>query len=291
VGDALSPLSGKTAVVTGGATGIGLAMARKFASLGMNVVLADRDAATLEKTLGELTEAGRSVLAVEADVTRAADVERLAERAYKTFQRVDVLCNNAGVLGRILPSWQQPLANWKWVFDVNVQGVVNGIHYFVPRMIEQDSDAYVLNTGSMAGMISGPFFAPYNASKHAVVALSECLHHELRAMRAKVRVGVLCPGWVHTALAKLEQKLPAELRAANEGIEPPAEAAARDRSVRQMVDAAIDPEQIAEMVVDAIRDGRFYIFPHPERKADVQARMSDIVEERVPVFPPVIAKR
>jgi NAD(P)-dependent dehydrogenase (short-subunit alcohol dehydrogenase family) len=286
----LTNLSGKTAVVTGAATGIGLAMSHKFASLGMKVVLADRDAKALDTAAAELARAGHAVLAVEADVTQAADVERLAAEAYGKFGRVDVLCNNAGVLGRILPGWQQPLENWKWVFDVNVQGVVNGIHFFVPRMIDQGSDAYVLNTGSIAGLVSGPFFAPYNASKHAVVALSECLHHELRAMQTKVRVGVLCPGWVHTGLAKLEDKLPAELRAANAAIEPPAAAAARDQGVRQMVEAAISPEQIADLVVEAIRNDRFYIFPHPERKADVQARMEDIVAERTPIFPPVIRK-
>ena len=286
----MNDLSGKTAVVTGAAAGIGLAMARKFATLGMNVALADRDANALAQAAAELRASGRKVLSVQTDVTNPVDVERLADQVYVECGAVHVLCNNAGVLGRILPSWQQPLENWKWVFDVNVQGVVNGIHYFVPRMIEQDTAAYVLNTGSVAGLISGPFFAPYNASKHAVVALSECLHHELRAMQAKVRVGVLCPGWVHTGLARLEEKLPAELRGANAGVEPPPAAAARDQSVRQMVKAAISPEQVASLVVEAIRDGRFYIFPQPERKADLQARMEDILEERTPVFPPVIRK-
>lgn len=284
----MKEFSGKTAVVTGAGAGIGLALVRKFASLGMNVALADRDAAALERAAAELRHAGHMALAVETDVTRAADVGRLADSVYKEFGAVDVLCNNAGVLGRILPSWQQPIENWKWVFDVNVQGLVNGIHSFVPRMIAQDTDAYVLNTGSIAGLITGPFFAPYNASKHAVVALSECLHHELRAMQSKVRVGVLCPGWVHTSLAKLEEKLPAELRAANAAVEPPAAATARDQSVRQMVEAAISPEQIADLVVEAIRQERFYIFPQPERKADVAARMQDILEERIPVFPPAI---
>jgi short-subunit dehydrogenase len=286
----LNELSGKTAVVTGAGAGIGLALARKFASLGMNVVLADRDRAAVERAATELDEASGAIVAVQTDVTQSADVERLADRAYQEFGAVHVLCNNAGVLGRILPSWQQPLENWRWVFDVNVQGVVNGIHAFVPRMIEQHTPAYVLNTGSIAGLISGPFFAPYNASKHAVVALSECLHHELRAIETQVRVGVLCPGWVHTGLAKLEEKLPAELQSANAGVEPPPAAAARDQSVRQMVEAAISPEQVADLVVEAIEHDRFYIFPQPERKADVRARMEDILEERTPVFPPVIRR-
>ena len=287
----MNELSGKTAVVTGAATGIGWALARKFAALGMKVVLADRDAATLGRATAELQAAGHAVLGVEADVTHPEDMDRLAAAAYETFGSVDVLCNNAGVLGRILPSWQQPAENWKWVFDVNVMGVVNGIRSFVPRMIAQGGEAYVLNTGSIAGMVTGPFFAPYNASKHAVVALSECLHHELRAMQTKVRVGVLCPGWVHTGLAKLEQRLPAELRAANAGIEPPEAAIARDQSVRQMIEAAISPERIAELVVEAIGEERFYIFPQPERKADVEARMEDILAGRTPTFPPVIRKK
>ena len=220
------------------------------------------------------------------DVTKPEQVEALAQKAYDRFGSVALLCNNAGVLGPILPSWQQPLESWRWVFDINVQGVVNGIHAFLPRMLAQGGEAYVLNTGSIAGFINGPFFAPYNASKHAVVSLSECLHHELRALGAQVRVGVLCPGWVNTGLAQLEEKLPAELAGLNAAQDRADIVAQREQNVRKMVAGSISPEEIARIVVDAVREGKFYIFPHPERKADIEARISEVMAEAQPSFPP-----
>jgi NAD(P)-dependent dehydrogenase (short-subunit alcohol dehydrogenase family) len=279
-------LKGKTAVITGAAAGIGRALARALARKGVKLVLADRDAEGLLETAEIVNGLGAPALAVPTDVTKPDSVAKLAEKAFAEMGGVHLLCNNAGVLGRILPSWQQPLENWRWVFDVNVQGVVNGIHAFTPRMIEQDSEGYILNTGSVAGMITGPFFAPYNASKHAVVALSECLHHELRAMGSKVEVGVLCPGWVNTGLAAIEQKLPEELRAVNAKQEAAELVAAREKSVREMVASSIGPDEIAAIAVEAVEQGRFYIFPHPERKPDIESRMRDILAERLPAFPP-----
>lgn len=279
-------LKGKTAVVTGAAAGIGLAMAEAFSREGMNLVLADVDVTNLEQAALRLSAAGGQAIAVPTDVTKPEDLENLAAKAYERFGSVELLCNNAGVLGPILPSWQQPLENWRWVFDINVQGVVNGIHAFVPKMLEQEGASYVLNTGSIAGMITGPFFAPYNASKHAVVALSECLHHELRAVDAKVEVGVLCPGWVNTGLANTEEKLPADLAGVNASQKQAELVAERDKSVRKMVADSISPAEIAAIVVEAVKEGKFYIFPHPERKADVEARVSEIMAEAIPSFPP-----
>jgi NAD(P)-dependent dehydrogenase (short-subunit alcohol dehydrogenase family) len=279
-------LKGKTAVITGAAAGIGRAMAIAFARQGMHITLADRDADGLLETAEAINALGARAISVPTDVTKSESVVKLAETAFAEMGAVHLLCNNAGVLGRILPSWQQPLENWRWVFDVNVQGVINGIHAFVPRMIGQAAEGYVLNTGSIAGLITGPFFAPYNASKHAVVALSECLHHELRALGSKIEVGVLCPGWVNTGLAAIEQKLPEELRAVNEKEEAAAPVAAREKSVREMVASSLGPDEIADIVVQAVLEGRFYIFPNPERKPDIESRMRDILAERAPTFPP-----
>jgi NAD(P)-dependent dehydrogenase (short-subunit alcohol dehydrogenase family) len=279
-------LKGKTAVITGAAAGIGRAMAHAFAREGMKLVLADRDADGLLETAEAVSKRGGRALTVPTDVVKPDAVEKLAKAAFEETGGVHLLCNNAGVLGRILPSWQQPLENWRWVFDVNVQGVVNGIHAFVPRLLEQDTEAYILNTGSIAGFVTGPFFAPYNASKHAVVALSECLHHELRALGSKVEVGVLCPGWVNTDLAAIEKKMPDELKAVNAKEEAAGQVLAREKSVREMVASSIGPDEIAQIVVEGVRLGRFYIFPHPERKADIESRLRDALAERIPVFPP-----
>jgi NAD(P)-dependent dehydrogenase (short-subunit alcohol dehydrogenase family) len=181
-------------------------------------------------------------------------------------------------------SWEQPIENWRWVFDVNVLGVAHGLHYFLPRMVAAGEQGYVLNTGSVAGLLSGPFFAPYNASKHAVVAMSECLHHELRAVGSRIEVGVLCPGWVHTGLADFEDKAPDTVKQANAKTAASRQAQERDVAVRKMVAESIGPEKIAEIVVEAIQEGRFYIFPHPERKADIRGRMETILEEKIPSF-------
>lgn len=280
----MKELKDRVAVVTGAAAGIGAAMAARFASEGMRVVLVDRDAGGVRDAAQSLHDRGLSAHPIAVDVTMDGGVEELADEVYRDFGAVHLLANNAGVLGRVQPIWEQPLENWRWVFDVNVHGVVQGIHYFLPRMLESDEEGYILNTGSVAGMITGPFFAPYNASKHAVVALSECLHHELRAIDAKVEVGVLCPGWVNTGLAEFESKLPEELRQANEASGSHPLADERDRAVRKMVSESIGPDQIAEIVVDAVKQGSFYIFPHPERKADIQRRVEDIIAERIPAF-------
>ncbi len=282
----MKDLKDKVAVITGAAAGIGAAMASHFAAEGMRVILVDRDAGGVQDAAHALREKGYVAHPIAIDVTLEGAVEELADEVYRDFKAVHLLANNAGVLGRVQPSWEQPFENWHWVFDVNFFGVVHGIHYFVPRMLAANEEGYILNTASIAGMLTGPFFAPYNASKHAVIALSECLHHELRAVDSKIEVGVLCPGWVNTGLADFEKKLPDELRKVNEksSVHPIAEE--RDRSVRQMVSESVGPEQIAEIVVAAVKQGSFYIYPHPERKADVQQRMEGMLAERIPSFGP-----
>ena len=286
----MKELEGKVAVVTGAAAGIGLAMAERFANEGMKVVLADRDVGGVQEAANRIVDGGATAHAIAVDVTIPGEVEAFADEVFRDFGNVHLLCNNAGVLGRVQSSWQQPVENWRWVFDVNVLGVAHGQHYFLPRMIEAGEQGYVLNTGSVAGLLSGPFFAPYNASKHAVVAMTECLHHELRATGSRIEVGVLCPGWVHTGLADLEAKMPDSLKMVNAKVEASRQATERDDSVRKMVAESIGPDKIAEIVVDAIKEGRFYILPHPERKEDVRNRMETILEERIPTFGPPSTK-
>ena len=282
----MKDLEGKVAVVTGAAAGIGLAMSERFAHEGMQVILADRDIGGARDAARKLVDSGLMAHPIAVDVTVPGEVEELADEVFRDYGNVHLLCNNAGVLGRVQASWQQPIENWRWVFDVNVLGVANGLHYFLPRMVEAGEQGYVLNTGSVAGLLSGPFFAPYNASKHAVVAMSECLHHELRATGSPIEVGVLCPGWVHTGLADFEDKAPDTVKQANAKSPVGKQAQERDAAVRKMVAESIGPEKIAEIVVEAVKEGRFYIFPHPERKADIRNRMETILEERIPSFGP-----
>jgi NAD(P)-dependent dehydrogenase (short-subunit alcohol dehydrogenase family) len=285
----MKELQGKVAVVTGAAAGIGLAMAERFAREGMQVILADRDVGGVREAARKLGNEGLKAHAIAVDVTVPGEVEALADEVFRDFRQVHLLCNNAGVLGRVQASWEQPLENWRWVFDVNVLGVAHGLHYFLPRMVKAGEEGYVLNTGSVAGLLSGPFFAPYNASKHAVVAMSECLHHELRATGSRIEVGVLCPGWVQTGLANFEQKAPDTVKQVNREAAS-SKARERDAAVRKMVSESIGPDKIAEIVVEAVKEGRFYIFPHPERKADIRNRMDTILEERIPSFGPPPAK-
>jgi NAD(P)-dependent dehydrogenase (short-subunit alcohol dehydrogenase family) len=285
----MKDLEGKVAVVTGAAAGIGLAMADRFANEGMQVILADRDIGGAREAARALVDGGHKAQAIAVDVTVPGEVEQFADEVFRDYGNVHLLCNNAGVLGRIQASWEQPIENWRWVFDVNVLGVAHGVHYFVPRMVEAGEPGYVLNTGSVAGLLSGPFFAPYNASKHAVVAMSECLHHELRAAGSRIEVGVLCPGWVHTGLADFEDKAPDSVKQANANAAASKQAQERDVAVRKMVADSVGPERIADIVVEAVKEGRFYIFPHQERKADIRNRMETILEERIPSFGPLPA--
>lgn len=286
----MKELEGKVAVVTGAAAGIGLAMAERFANEGMKVVLADRDVGGVSEAAARLVDGGATAHAIAVDVTVPGEVEAFADEVFREFGNVHLLCNNAGVLGRVQSSWEQPVENWRWVMDVNVLGVAYGQHYFLPRMIESGEQGYVLNTGSVAGLLSGPFFAPYNASKHAVVGMTECLHHELRATGSRIEVGVLCPGWVATGLADLDAKMPDSLKQVNKKAESSRQATERDESVRKMVADSIGPDKIAAIVVDAVKEGRFYIFPHPERKEDIRNRLETILEERIPTFGPLPAK-
>lgn len=270
----------RVAVVTGGASGIGRALAERFAAEGMKVVLADVEEEPLAATAREMTAAGASVLAVRTDVAKAADVDALAERAWSAYGAVHVLCNNAGVGGGGL-SWESSLAEWEWVLGVNLWGVIHGVRTFVPRMLAGGDEGHVVNTASVAGLSTAPGMGSYNVSKFGVVALSEVMHHELALLGAKLRVSVLCPAWVNTRIAEADRNRPAE--AATNGAANPAFEAMRD-VVRNAVAAGMPPARVAEMVRDAIRDERFYVLTHPDFVPIVRQRMEGILEGRNPSF-------
>jgi NAD(P)-dependent dehydrogenase (short-subunit alcohol dehydrogenase family) len=200
----------KVAVITGAASGIGRALAERCVHEGMHVVLADMDGDALTTTAQALHATGARVLAVVTDVAKAQDVDALAQQTLATFGAVHLLCNNAGVWGGI-SAWDSPLAEWEWVLGVNLWGVIHGLHTFVPLMLAQDTDAHIVNTASLAGLLTGRGPAAYRVSKHAVVALSEMLYHQLAPRTTKVKVSVLCPGGVDTPLLDATRPRPAHV--------------------------------------------------------------------------------
>ena len=265
--------AGRVAVVTGAASGIGLGLSQRFAREGMRVVMADVEAPALAEAADLLTSRGARVLPVVADVSSSEQVDELRDHALEAFGAVHLVCNNAGVSGVGRSLWEMSRRDWEWVLGVNLWGVINGIRAFVPVLLEQDA-AHVVNTASLAGLTSG-VLGPYSVTKHAVVALSESLHFELAMRGAPVGVSVLCPGWVRTRIAESGRNRPAD-------VEPPPDADAQHEAIRdmirQLVDTGMDPAQVADHVVDAVRNGRFYILTHPEMTEGVRRRADAVLD-------------
>jgi NAD(P)-dependent dehydrogenase (short-subunit alcohol dehydrogenase family) len=270
----------KVALVTGAASGIGYAMADRFASVGMKVVLADIEESALVAAENSLKAKGAPVLAVRTDVSKADDVEELAKRAYDKFGAVHVLCNNAGVGGGGL-SWETPLEDWEWVFGVNLWGVIHGIRTFIPRMLKDGGEGHVINTASVAGLITSPYMAVYGATKHAVVAITESMKMELDLVGAKIGASVLCPGFVATKISESERNRPGG---------PPSTGGESEQQVmlrelaRQQIAGGIKPAEVAEAVLEAIRSERFYVVTHPRFSKVIRTRMENILEGRTPKF-------
>ena len=272
----MNELGGKVAVVTGAASGIGRALSDAFAAEGMHLVMADIEDDALRTAAKEVGEGGTKVLAVRTDVSNGADVDALAARAVDEFGTFHVVCNNAGV-GSGGTMWELTEADWAWVLGVNLWGVIHGIRAFVPRLVEQN-EGHVVNTGSIAGLTSAPMMGPYNASKHAVVTISETLQRELALNASSVRVSVLCPGFVQTRIAESDRNRPEHLR---NPVEPELSEVGREL-MKQIVASGLPPDEVARQVVDAVKHERFYVLPHPEMKSLVRTRMDDILEDRSP---------
>lgn len=254
----MEELSGKVAIVTGAASGIGLAMATSFAAEGMKVVMADIEAGPLAEAAAGLPDDVERLTFV-CDVSDAAQVDALRDAAVEAFGTVHVLCNNAGVAGGG-PIWAQSRADWDWILGVNLFGVINGITSFTPLLIEQ-GEGHIVNTASIAGMISMPWGGTYNVSKHAVVTLSETLWADLQMAGAtNVGVSVLCPGWVQTRIAESGRNRP---KVGGEAREPSEEEKVMLGLVGGLVAEGLNPRQVAELVRDAVRGDRFYVFTHP----------------------------
>jgi len=278
----MKDFKGKVAVITGGASGLGRAMAERFAREGMSIVLADVEPNALAKAEAEMKAAGAKVIGVRTDVSKAADVEVLAQKALAAFGGVHVLANNAGVAegGNV---WDNTVADWEWVLGVNLWGVVHGVRVFTPIMLKQESEGHIINTASVAGLISPPGMGIYCVSKHAVVTLSECLHHDLAQKTDKLKCSVLCPAYVPTGIADSGRNRPADLK---ETRQKTAADLALDASLKKAVQSGkLSAADVAQKVYEAVRDERFYILTHPKIKASIQWRMEDILQDRNPTNP------
>lgn len=279
-------LDGKVAVVTGGASGIGRAVATRFAEAGMRVVLADIQEDALDRTASELAAAGHQVIGVRTDVSVGESVETLAATVMAEFGAVHVLHNNAGVgVGGYL--WTHTQRDWEWVLGVNLWGVIHCVRVFVPLMISQGEPAHIVNTASMAGLISVPGLGAYNVSKHGVVTLSETLERDLRIAGAPIGVSVLCPGLVMTNIFESHRNRPGDI--SDEGQDPGllGLTAAADGPARadalESFGTMLTPEQVATAVLEGVVDDHFYILTHPEpARSLVRSRADDIIEARHP---------
>jgi NAD(P)-dependent dehydrogenase (short-subunit alcohol dehydrogenase family) len=251
----MDDFAGRVAVITGAASGIGRGLARHAAREGMRVVLADVEAPALDEAVTEAASLGAETLGVRTDVSREADVRALADAAYGRFGAVHLLCNNAGVFQAGI-TWQRTPADWEWVLGVNLFGILHGIRAFVPRLLEQGGDAHIVNTASMAGLISVAYSGPYVVSKFAAAALTECLAHDLRAQESSIGVSCLVPGLVDTRIADSTRNRPDE---------PPSEVTAPDHHfvagvlAEQTSTGGRHPDEVAAIVFDAVRAGQFWI--------------------------------
>jgi len=277
---------GKTAVLTGAASGFGLECARIGARLGMNLVLVDVQQDALDKAAAELQATGVQVMAHKVDVGSADAMEVLASQVRQRFGAPHFVFNNAGVAaGGLL--WENTVADWNWVLGVNLWGVVHGVRLFTPMMLEAAKadpayQGHIVNTASMAGLLTPPNMGIYNVSKHAVVSLTETLYQDLALVTDQVSASVLCPYFVPTGISHSERNRPGELAAAQP---TQSQLIGQAMSEKAVSSGKVTAAEVAQKVFDAVRAGQFYIYSHPQALGNVQQRMQAIVEGSNPPDP------
>jgi NAD(P)-dependent dehydrogenase (short-subunit alcohol dehydrogenase family) len=287
-GHAMRELAGKVAVITGAASGIGLALSRRLGSDGMRVMLADLEESTLAAAVEGLAADGIQAAATVTDVSDPDAVDALADATLERFGVVHVVCNNAGV-SRGGPSWAVPLATWNWTIGVNLLGIVHGIHSFVPHLIAQ-GEGHVVNTASIAGLLTEPWGGPYSATKHAAVAVSESLYYELAAAGSPVGVSVLCPGPVRTQIHESYRNWNGRY-GPQPAVQDSPDVAAWRQAKAEVVQSGLDPAVVATAVRDAIVGDRFWILTHPEYSGAVVRRYSAAAKGRNPQLPGAAPRR
>ncbi len=273
--------AGRVAVITGAGSGFGREFARIAAARGMRLVLADVQADALKATQDELAGQGADLAVLQVDVAKGEEVEALAALAYERFGAAHLLFNNAGV-GSGGFVWENSEADWQWVLGVNLWGVVHGIRAFVPRMLASGEAGHIVNTASVAGLLSPPLMGVYNVSKHAVVTLTETLYQDLKLAKAKIGVTLLCPAFVQTGIGeshrnRLDKREEREMTASQK--------IARQHSDKALASGKLSPQDIGRMTFEAVEENRFYCITHPKILGAVELRLQDILAGRSPSDP------
>jgi NAD(P)-dependent dehydrogenase (short-subunit alcohol dehydrogenase family) len=283
----ITDFKGKTAVLTGAGSGFGLECARIGAKLGMNLVLADVQQDALDKTVAEMQAAGAPVLAMRVDVSKAEQMQALADATFQRFGAPHFVFNNAGVgAGGLV--WENTLQDWEWVLGVNLMGVVHGVRLFTPMMLAAaKADAayqgHIVNTASMAGLLNAPNMGIYNVSKHAVVSLSETLYQDLALVTDQISASVLCPFFVPTGISQSHRNRPDDLKAQAKPTQ--SQLIGQAMSDKAVSSGKVTAAEVAQMVFDAISAGQFYIYSHPKAIGSVQTRLEDVLQARNPTDP------
>ena len=283
----MKTFAGRTAVITGAGSGFGLEVARLCAARGMRLVLVDVQADALDRAATELRGTGADTMAERVDVSNAAAMERLAAAVSQRFGAPGLVFNNAGIgAGGLI--WENTLKDWEWVLGVNLMGVIHGVRLFTPMMLEAERrdpsyEGHIVNTASMAGLVNMPNMGVYNVSKHAVVSLSETLYQDLRLVSDRIGASVLCPFFVPTGITASERNRPDTLK---DGRGPTkSQIIGRAMSEKAVTSGKVTAAQVAQFVLDAVEEGRFYVYSHPRSLSSVQMRLDDIVQARNPSDP------
>ena len=284
----MKTFKGRTAVITGAASGFGLEASRIAAGLGMNIVMADVQQDALHRTAAEIAALGAQVLPFRLDVAKAAEVEALGAATLERFGAPNVVFNNAGVgAGGLI--WETTLKDWEWVVGVNLMGVAHGIRVFTPMMLEAAAkdpgyEGHITNTASMAGLLNAPNMGVYNATKSAVVAMSETLYQDLKLVTDQISASVLCPFFVPTGITRSHRNRPAEMTEAGRQLTR-SQLIGQAMSDKAVSSGKVSAAQVAQFVFDAIAQRHFYVYSHPKSLASVQVRLEDIMTPRNPTDP------
>ena len=283
----MKTFKGRTAVITGAASGFGREASRIAAGLGRNIVMADGQHDALDRAAAEIGALGAAVLPFRLDVSKAAEVEALGAAAFQRFGAPNFVFNNAGVgAGGLI--WETTLKDWEWVVGVNLMGVAHGIRVFTPMMLEAAAkdpgyEGHITNTASMAGLLNAPNMGVYNATKSAVVAMSETLYQDLRLVTDQISASVLCPFFVPTGITRSDRNRPAEMR--DERKPTKSQLIGQAMSDKAVSSGKVSAAQVAQFVFDAVAQRRFYVYSHPKSLASVQVRLEDIMTPRNPTDP------